>query len=53
MRTDNIPDNRREDFFDWLNTCPEGVAWDVSEDGYGQTKITFTYTEAFTDKGKE
>lgn len=46
------PDNRspREQFFDWLATCP--VDQYQESDDYGETVIRFSYPEA-PDEGSE
>ena len=34
----------REAFFAWLATCPGGI-WDITNDDFGVTSITFLYEE--------
>jgi len=34
----------REGFFQWLDTCPS-TNWEVVEDDYGNTIVSFAYDE--------
>lgn len=34
----------REEFFEWLATCPSGK-WNITKDDFGSTSITFLYEE--------
>ncbi len=34
----------REEFYEWLNTCPSHK-WEIITDDLGETRILFTYQE--------
>jgi len=42
----------REEFFEWLETCPSDK-WNITEDDFGSTSITFSYEEVNDDGGDE
>lgn len=39
----------REEFFEWLNSCP--ATWDVASDDVGETRIKFNFEEEEQDTG--
>ena len=39
----------REEFFEWLNTCPSHK-WEIISDEFGNTRVLFIYDEEEDDE---